>query len=188
MCGFIRPLAPRCRWQRWCSIVRIVPKRQPDHASEAAWLAGLFGTQRDVKVVFQLVTGHEPFAEHVPGVEAGMCRHALKTAPATCGGVRVNLAIGQHGIVNQLPLIPGNTSLCAFVDALILEIFVVCGSPFCRPPGPRCLSVSVSIPAPLLSDEPTSIFQSENPFVVGVGGQADIAWVDCPPRGCPQGT
>ncbi len=71
-------------------------------------------------MVFQLVGGHQPLPERVPGVEAGMRGHALQSPTAAGGGGGGDPAFSEHRVVDELPLIPGNVAPFALVDFLVL--------------------------------------------------------------------
>ena len=70
----------------------------------------LFLWPREIEVVFTLNTGHHPFPEGVPRIEAVVKRHPLKPTTTPGRGFPVDLPIGKQVIVDQLPLIPSDIS------------------------------------------------------------------------------
>ena len=69
--------------------------------------SALLPPNRHVKVVLLLGAVHEDLAEHVPGVEVVHRGDALESPPAAGGRIGVDLALGQHRVVHELPLVPG---------------------------------------------------------------------------------
>ena len=61
-------------------------------------------------MVFTLDAGHHPFSEGVPGIEAVVKRHPLETTTTPGRGIWIDLPMGKQVIVDELPLIPSNTT------------------------------------------------------------------------------
>ena len=70
----------------------------------------LFLWPREIEVVFTLNTGHHPFPEGVPRIEAVVKRHPLEPTTTPGRGFPVDLPIGKQVIVDELPLIPSDIS------------------------------------------------------------------------------
>ena len=129
-------------------------------------------------MVFGLVAGHPPFAEGVPRVETGVGGDALEAAASARGGVSGDLAVGKQGVVDELPLVPGDVAAFAFVDFLVLEIVIIGSAPFRGPTGSVGFAVFVSVPTALLPDEGGWIAECEDALLAWVGCESHIALVD----------